>query len=160
MKRFVVGFACCFLVVFLLGADSGSESEKSETVKKLTPSEYAWVALQVSDVSEAKKFFVEKLNFKGEWMDNYYLIQISDAQYLVLIERAVENAKSDGTLIAFHVKDVDAYFKQVTEAGVEAIDYLKEGKKLERPVWRDWGSKEFSVMGPENTVLVFTKMES
>ena len=35
----------------------------------------------------------------------------------------------------------------------------QEGKKLERPVWRDWGAKEFSVLGPENTVLVFTRMD-
>ena len=60
--------------------------------------------------------------------------------------------------MSFHVKDVDAYFEQVTAGGVKAIDYLEDGKELTKPVWRDWGSKEFSVEGPENNILVFTRM--
>ena len=131
MKKLVVGILCCAVAVFLIGAAGDSESAKSEsaqseTAKNITPSSYAWVALQVSDVSEAKKFFTEKLNFKGEWMNDYYLIQIAEGQYLVLIGKQVPEAKTDGAMVAFHVKDVDAYFEQVTSAGVEAIDYIKE----------------------------------
>jgi len=157
VKKIGLGIVSCAFVLFLVGAadESGSGSEKAP---EISPSGYLWTALQVSDVSEAAKFFKEKLNFQGEREGEYYLFRVSDNQYFVLIEKQKEDVKTDGVLISFKVKDVDGYFKQVTSKDVKAIDYLHENKELERPVWRDWGAKEFAVMGPENTILVFSRM--
>jgi predicted enzyme related to lactoylglutathione lyase len=158
MKKLLSGIALCAVAALLIGA-SHQEGEKAEEEKPpQTPGGYAWVALQVSDVEEAAKFFKDKLNFKGQAAGEYYLFQVDDRQYFVLLEKQGEDIKSNGMMVSFHIKNVDDYFKQVTDKGVEAVDYLDDFSKMERPKWRDWGSKEFAVKGPEDTLLVFTKM--
>jgi predicted enzyme related to lactoylglutathione lyase len=157
MKKLFPVILLCLLAFVWIGADASQDSEKE--APKIRPNDgYAWVAVQVDDMKAMATFLKEKLNFTGEQMGDYYLFQVDQDAFLVLVKKQVEGSKADGTMISFHVNDVDDYCKQVQANGLKALDYMKQGEEIEKPVWRDWGSKEFAVMGPEGVVFVFTRM--
>ena len=158
MKKMLSILTVCAIAALLAGAAQDTKPAE-EPKPNLAPQGYAWVALRVNDLSEAGKFFAEKLNFRGSREGDYHLFRVDDRQYFVLAKKEEAETKTDGVIVGFHIRDVDKYFEQVTAAGLEPIDYLRGGQKLERPVWRDWGSKEFAVKGPEGAILVFAKME-
>ena len=157
-KGLISGLALTLLgvLIFSAGYTRAQETAK-ETV--ISPGEIRFVALRVKDVDATNTFLSEKLGFEGQSMGDFYVYEVSPGQYLALTPDADrDSAMEPNMVVGFDVSRIDDYFKQVTEKEIKAVDHLSDMKELERPVYRQWGAREFAVQTPDGDVLVFSRL--
>ncbi|MCA9447031.1 MAG: hypothetical protein KC931_07940 [Candidatus Omnitrophica bacterium] len=145
-------------LMFSAGYTGAQESDKDKPA--ISPGEIRFVAMRVKDVDATDQFLNEKLGFEGQRMGEFHVYEVSPGQYLALTPYADRDSEGEPNMVVgFDVGRIDDYFKQVTEKGVKAIDHLSEDlKALERPVYRQWGAREFAVQTPDGDILVFSRL--
>lgn len=137
----------------------GTIAQEEAAKPKITPGEIRFVAMRVKDVDATNKFLNEKLGFDGQSMGDFYVYEVSPGQYLALTPYEERDGQSQPNMVVgFDVGRIDDYFKQITEQEVTAVDHLADMKALERPVYRQWGAREFAVQTPDGDVLVFSRL--
>ena len=153
-------FAAAILAIlggFVISSVHTEAQESSQP--KIKPGEIRFVAMRVKDVDATSAFLNEKLGFEGQSMGEFFVYEVSTGQYLALTPHAERGDGDEPNLVVgFDVGRIDDYFKQVTEKEVKAYDHLADMKELERPVYRQWGSREFAVQTPDGDVLVFSRL--
>ena len=142
-------------VLFLTGAGDEYNPEK-----KVSPDSIRYIALFAEDMEKMTAFFTEDLGFTARGGSDFVIYEIGTGQYFALVPRREELGDPGRIVVGFQVEEIDDYFKQITEKGIQAIDPMQENQRLERPVFRQWGAREFGVRTPEGDLLVFTRMPS
>jgi len=158
-KSLFAGFALVMMGALAFTAGYTRAQEEKTEKPAISPGEIRFVAMRVKDVDATSAFLDEKLGFEGQSMGEFYVYEVSPGQYLALtpdVDRDVEGEPN--MVVGFDVSRIDDYFKQVTEKDVKAYDHLAEMKELERPVYRQWGAREFAVLTPDGDVLVFSRL--
>ena len=157
-KRIVSGLALVVLGVLMFSAGY-IRAEEDNKKPAISPGEIRFVAMRVKDVDATSDFLNDKLGFEGQSMGEFYIYEVSPGQYLALSpdEDRDENSQPN-IVVGFDVSRIDDYFKQVTDKDVKAIDHLSDMKELERPVYRQWGAREFGVQTPDGDILVFSRL--
>lgn len=146
-----------FLILVPLVAFS-DEAEKTDAPPPVRPGGIRYVALLVDDMKTMTDFFEKDLGFRGEGAETFMIFEVAPAQYFVLVPREEAKTQPGNMVVGFNVEEIDTYFEQVTSHGLTAIDPMKGDKVLTRPVYRQWGAREFGVKTPEGDILVFTRM--
>ncbi len=157
-KKLVSGFALGVLGVLIFSAGY-TRAQEEGSKPAISPGEIRFVAMRVKDVDATSEFLDEKLGFEGQSMGDFYVYEVSPGQYVALTPDADRDSDSEPNMVVgFDVSRIDDYYKQVTEKDVKAYDHLADMKELERPVYRQWGAREFAVQTPDGDVLVFSRL--
>jgi catechol 2,3-dioxygenase-like lactoylglutathione lyase family enzyme len=135
----------------------GQEKTEEMSPSPSTTVGIRYVALLVKDMAAMGDFFEKDLGFHGNRSGSFTVFEVAPGQYFALVPKMDAEAAPGRMVVGFEVEDVDAYFKQVTSRGIQAIDPMKDGKVLDRPVYRQWGAREFGVRTPEGDILMFTR---
>ena len=102
----------------------------------------------VSDVSAAKRFYLDALGFSVDFDAGEVLGLVKDEVLILLISQDSENVRQlpGSSIISFLTDEVDLLYDQCVAA---SADILVE------PEDRPYGQRDFSVRDPDGSVLVF-----
>ena len=78
----------------------------------------------------------------------------------IMLHPASEAPPRGGTIVHAAVPDVDAHFARAVDARLEPVDMQAGGARLEAPVTRPWGDREFDLVGPDGETWSFTEATS
>lgn len=103
------------------------------------------VGLLTNDVVKLADFYKEFLGVDNGSNDNVHQTIIAEETMLTIYNDGTEkNNLNQNISIAFTVRDVDAEYKKLLQAGMEIID---------EPQTRPWGVRNMSFYDPDNNII-------
>ena len=118
-------------------------------------SRFHHLVLFCADTERSRNFY-ESLGFG--YLRGYggmHWFAVGEAE--LMLHPADPGAKQGVPVVHFATPDVDRLFARATAAGITPLDHQNPGARIDAPVLRPWGDREFEVVDPDGHLLAFTQ---